>query len=464
MQKYSFLIVLSIFMAGCSDLPEEEHFDFFLDEPCMITNFEQNNLIEGTQLRVESCEQNTWTITLKLPKDFPINSDNCNKWRVGWGDRKPYYDAGVENLRWIDKIDGKTGTIFLGELMRGEGLPNAGQRIVFWNSEPSGYKKVSSAPVIHPNFWPDFNGESIGFSSIVFDKYRQIWITLVNEIDSDTIQTYAAISEDLVHWRSANKGKPVLRSKDFDACTWTSGDRTPIVSEIIQHKGKYYVFMDGEDKSGKRHIGIATADDLLGEYFISKQPILSPKEGTWMDQSVFCAKIAKREKDFILFFDGRNKDGYEQVGRATSTNLTSWAMNENPVLDQHVGWRSASFTSEPSYVQCTGDTVLLMAAGAKEFQESYWHHYITHRSYMDQSGNVNDAQLGAFVSSDGGKSFKPHRNNPVFVNDYSDFYENEHMGGNFEVIEKDSTSYIFYQAKSSSGGMKYCIFLRSQPL
>lgn len=427
----------------------------------MITNLEQNNLIEGTQLRVISIDETNSTIELQLPEKFTIKADNCSNWVVGWGTNKPYFDAGVENIREIKGID--KGKVVLGINKRGKGFPRIGQRIVFWNTKPSGYQKMSNAPVIHPNFWPDFHGQSIGFSSIVFDKYRQVWITLVNEIDSDKIQIYAAYSADLIHWKPANKGKPVLTTEDFKDCIWTRKDRTPLVSEIIQHDGKYYVFMDGEDQSGKRHISIATTVDLLREYHISKEPILSPQtSGSWNDQSVFCAKIAKRQNDFILFFDGRNEEGYERIGRATSTNLTSWKMDDEPVLDQHIGWRSAGFTTEPSYVQCKGDTIFLMAAGAKQFQESYWHHYITHRSYMDLSGNVNDAQLGAFISVDGGKTFKPHPNNPVFVNAYSDLYENEHMGGNFERIVQDSVSYIFYQAKSSSQGMKYSIFMRSK--
>ena len=430
----------------------------------MITNFEQDNLIEGAELRVLTVDEMNSTLHVKLPEDFAINEKNCSNWVLAWGSNKPYFDAGVENIREVKEIDITTGRITLGASKRGKGFPRVGQRIVFWNTEASGYKKVSAAPIIHPDFWPEFNGQSIGFSSIVFDKDRQVWITLVNEIDSEKIQIYAAYSSDLIHWKPANDGEPILRSVDFKECSWTQDDRTPIVSEIIQHKGKYYVFMDGEDTSGKRHIGMATATDLLGSYSISKKAILSPQAGSWNDQSVFCAKIAKRKKDFILFFDGKNEDGYEQVGRAISSDLTTWKMDKEPVIDQHVGWRSAHFTTEPSYVECKGDTVLLMVAGAKQFQESYWHHYITHRSYMDRSGNVNDAQLGAFISTDGGATFTPHRNNPIFVNAYDDSYENEHMGGNFEVIQKDSTSYLFYQAKSSSGGMKYSIFLRSKAI
>lgn len=463
MRHLVLLSVLLLILASCSSLPDERDFDFFLNDPCMISNLEQNNLIEGSHFRVTRLDEKNSFIMLDLPDDFFLNASNCNNWTVGWGMDKPYYDAGVENIREITSIDLTSGTITLGTCKRGSGFPRVGQRIVFWNTTPSGYEKVTSAPVIHPGFWPDFHGQSIGFSSIVFDKYRQIWITLVYEVDSDKTQIYAAISTDMIHWRAARKGKPVLIGDDFSKCSWTSNKRTPRVSEIIHHEGKYYLFMDGEDRLGKRHIGMATAIDLLGEYTIYQKPLLSPEPSTWNESSVFCAKVAKRKNDFIMFYDGRDDSGYEQIGRATSSNLLTWEVDAQPALDQHSGWRSASFTTEPCHIEVHGDTVLLIAAGAKRFQEGYWHRHITHRSYLDKSGNVNDAQLGAFISIDGGKSFQTHPNNPVFVNKYTDPFENEHMGGNFERIEQDSTSYIFYQAKSSFDGMKYSIFLRKKP-
>ncbi len=458
------IFIFALLLTGCSSLPEEKTFDFFLNESCMITNMEQNNLIEGTQLRITAVDSVNATVYLDLPTDFVVTSENYSNWILGWGTGKPYYDAGIENIREIKAIDTKSGKIVLGLAKRGSGFPRIGQRVAFWNMNPSGYKKVTNAPVIHPNFWPEFNGQSIGFSSIVFDRYRQIWITLVNEIDSDKIQTYAAISTDLVHWRAANKGKPVLTGNDFEECSWVTNGQTPIISEIIEHEGTYYLYMDSEDEQGKRHIGLATAQDLLGEYTIYVEPILSPKESSWFDERIFCAKVAKRNKDFLLLFDGRSSDGYEQIGRATSKDLISWKIDAEPVLDQHVGWRSATFTTEPNYIEVHGDTVFLMAAGAKKFQEGFWHNHITHRAFLDRSGNVNDAQLGAFISYDGGKSFHPHAHNPIFVNAYNSPFENEHMGGNFERIDKDSISYIFYQAKSSLGEMKYSIFLRTKPL
>ncbi len=454
---------------GCTAVSNEKAFDFFLNEPCMITNFEQDNRIEGTQLRVVTFNEADSSITVELPSDFAVTSENFQHWTIGWGMGKPYFDAGVENIRSIRKLDVNRGKVFLGESLRGKGFPRIGQRIVFWNTTPSGYEKIQQEPIIRPEFWPAFNGESIGFSSIVYDPKRKHWITLVHEVDTDRIQIYAAISSDLLHWKAGNDGKPILVPADFKQCSWAgkdaSGkfDQTPMVSEIIYEKGTWYVFMDGYDSSGKRHIGLATTNDLLGKYTISDEAILSPQSnGSWNDQSVFCAKVAKRSTDFVLFFDGRNAAGYEQVGRATSKNLKNWKLDKHPVLDQHEGWRSATFTTETNYVEVNSDTIFLMVAGAKQFQESYWHHHFTHRSYMDRSGNVNDAQLGVFISLDGGKTFAPHPNNPIFVNSYSDRFENEHIGGNLERIETDSMSYLFYQAKSSFGSMKYSIFVRSK--
>ena len=66
------------------------------------------------------------------------------------------------------------------------------------------------------------------------------------------------------------------------------------------------------------------------------------------------------------------------------------------------------------------------------------------------------------ISLDGGKSFTPHKKNPIFTNDYSNFYENEHMGGNFELIKTDSIDYIIYQGKSSYIDSKYNILLRER--
>jgi len=89
---------------------------------------------------------------------------------------------------------------------------------------------------------------------------------------------------------------------------------------------------------------------------------------------------------------------------------------------------------------------------------------ITGNRNMGRSGNVDDAQLGIFRSVDGGNTFVAYRYNPVFVNDYSNPYENEHMGGNFELIHTDTADFIIYQAKTSFHGLKYSVLIREKPL
>jgi hypothetical protein len=53
-----------------------------------------------------------------------------------------------------------------------------------------------------------------------------------------------------------------------------------------------------------------------------------------------------------------------------------------------------------------------------------------------------------------------HTNNPIFTNDYSSKYENEHIGGHFKRIETDSANFIICQRKSDYEGLKYNILLR----
>ena len=459
------------FNTSCTDSIETKDFPAIWHEPCMIVNYEQDNTIEGKYIRVETFTSSDSSITLALPSDFYIDESNHENWVIGWGDQIPLYDAGVENIRDIAGIDVQSGKIRLGTLRRGTGFPENDQRLAFWNQNPSGFVNHIGKPIIDPSKWPQFSGESVSFSSIEYDETLQKWIMIINECDTSAIQIYAAQSDDLIHWQPARDGNPILTPDDFRDAAWAGTDptgtihQTPFVSDIVRQDGKWYLFMDGYDDQGLRHIGVAVSEGtLLGPYEVHPQPVLSPgRTGSWNDRSVFYAKIKKHDQGFILFYDGRNADDYERIGMATSTNLTDWTQSDaNPVLDQHSGWRSWKGTTEPNHIEVSEEGIILMAAGVKKFKMGPWHHYITRRMYMDKSGNVDDAQLGIFLSTDGGRSFIAHKSNPVFTNNYANPYENEHMGGNFKLIPTDSVDYLIYQAKSSFRGLKYNVMLRTR--
>ena len=249
----------------------------------------------------ERFSSNDSTIKIKIPTNYYVNNSNCKNWVLGWGTGKPLYDAGVENIRAIKKIDTGNSLIYLGNLLRGTGFPAEEQRIVFWNIKPSGFNNYRKKPIINPAFWPDFTGESIHFSSIEYDSLLKNWIIIVNECDTDKIQIYAAMSENLIDWQAANNGKAILTASDFVSCNWSGKDKTgktgqtPFASDLIRHNNKWYLFLDGYSANGKRHIGLAVSEtSLLGPYKISNNPILSPgTKGNWNDEAVFYAKVKK---------------------------------------------------------------------------------------------------------------------------------------------------------------------------
>jgi hypothetical protein len=460
-----------LFLCSCSEEIKKQDFGSFLSEPCMILNYEQDNTIEGEYLRVSEINFQDSTIIVSIPGDFFIDHSNLSHWLIGWGNDVPLYDAGMENLRTISKIDLSKKAIGLGGIVRGSGLPKKDQRIVFWNINPSGFINKNRRPVIDPSVWPDFAGKSISFGSVEFDSILNKWIIHVNECDTSSIQIYAAMSGDLINWEPANNGAPILKAADFKTCSWAGRDRTnsvsqtPFVSDIVRSRNKWFLFLDGYSIDGKRHIGMAVSENsLLGPYKIFNDPAISPgNEGDWNDEACFYAKVKRHKDGFIMFYDGRNKAGTERIGMATSGDLITWTNSlNNPVIDQHSGWRSSPGTTEPAYIEIRQDTVILMIAGVKTFKMGAWHHYVTKRMYRDRSGNVDDAQLGIYISIDGGNTFAAHPNNPVFTNDYSSPYENEHLGGNFRLIVTDSVEYIFYQAKSVMRGLHYNIMMRAR--
>jgi hypothetical protein len=52
------------------------------------------------------------------------------------------------------------------------------------------------------------------------------------------------------------------------------------------------------------------------------------------------------------------------------------------------------------------DSIFIIVLGAKDFKNDLWTRYISKRSYMDRSGNVDDNQYGFYLSIDGGENWE----------------------------------------------------------
>lgn len=454
-------------------------FPFFLSEKTMIVNEEQDNELEGHYLKVLN-SINDSTIQINLPKNFYLNQRDHSSWILGWHTGNTYYDAGNENLREIISIDNSNNQIVLGKILRGDGYPQKNQRVVFWNRSPSGFKNSTAGKLVNPKWWKVFAGESVEFGAIVFDSLRSNWIMYAQEVDNDNVKIYAATSPDLIHWSVVKNGATFFEPKDFANTEWAGfaeDGKTPQTARmysVVYEKGTYFFFLSGYGKNGKRHIGLLTATDPLnGPFTIHPQPIISPDSFGCDKNGCFYPKICKAKNKFLLYYDGVNAEGIESLCLAESENLLGWKkFSTNPVIAKHYGWRSGSFTSEPNYAKYSNDSVWVMIGGYKKYNTEFnLADSIQNRLPQDKtifssaelekgkciSGNVMDAELGVFLSTDGGYTFRPHINNPVWINDYSDTLQNDHIGGDFF----HHGNLILYQAKSETQ-KRYNILLREK--
>ena|GEM_PF-1518499 len=458
-------------------------FPFFLSEKTMIINTEQNNEIEGHYLKIEKVINDS-TLQINLPENFYLNNTNISNWMLGWPTGVAYYDAGNENLSTIKFINAEKGIIGIGKLLRGNTAPKQGSRVVFWNRAPSGYNDIPMGKLVEPKWWKNFGGESIEFGSIIFDSTSYKWIMYVQEVDTNYVRIYAATSPNLIQWQAANNGKPIFTPTDFNKTPWAGmandgvTPQTPRLYSVIKHKGHWYFFLSGYNSKNKRQIGLITTTNPIGGPFnIYPVPVVTAGVNGCDVNGCFYPKVCAKGEGFIMYYDGVDEQGTETVCLAESNDLLHWEKyNGNPVISNHYGWRSGVYTSEPNYVTAKNDTVWLMCGGYKKYNTEFnKEDSIYNRSPIDKSifsdsetdkgkylsGNVMDAALGAFISTDGGYTFHPHINNPVWVINYSDTLQNDHCGGDFMPINSNGNNYIIYQAKSETL-KRYNILLRKK--
>jgi hypothetical protein len=452
-------------------------FPFFLSDKTMVVNQEQDNEMEGHYLKILKVINDS-TFKINLPAHFYLNNKNDSAWAFGWPTGKPYYDAGNENLRELISIDTITNQIILGKLLRGKGYPGINQRVVFWNRSPSGFKNFDKGKIINPEWWKTFAGKSIEFGAIIFDNVRAQWVMYLQEVDTRHVQIYAAISSDLIHWKAFKNGETLLKPKDFKNAEWAGlaedgvTPQTARIYSAIFENGKYFFFLSGYGKDGKRHIGLITSNDPLnGPFTVSPKPLISPNTYGYDVRGCFYPKVCRMGNKFLLYYDGVGEDGTENLCLAESQNLLNWKkFNHNPVIEKHYGWRSGRFTSEPDYIQCSNDSIWIMIGGYKKYNTDFSsldsnQNRLPHDKSIFSSaerekgqhisGNVMDAELGVFLSIDGGHSFRPHINNPVWLNDYGDSLQNDHLGGDFFR----QGNIILYQAKSEAQ-KRYNVLMR----
>jgi hypothetical protein len=459
------LIVLGLlFMFKKERAEQTQRFDYFLNETSLISNLESNNHIEGTPIVVVHRNGNRIRLSAMPTK---IKDGQKNQWLLGWGAGMPYNNRGVENIRNC-QFAGST-EITLGELIKGSGYPTLGDTLVFWNAKPSGYEIVEN-DLIATSMWKGFAGNSIHFANVVFDSEQNLFYIFANECDTSKIDIYSAVSTNLRQWSPVNNGYPILRTSDFEKVTWCGWNeqgtirQSPFVSDIFFWNNKWYLLLYGFDKNGVRNIGYATAKKLSDKFQIAKTPILTPKKaGKWAEQGVFYPKISCFNDTIYLSFTGINNKNVEHLGLAKGSDIYQLIPLKNePIIYTGSGWRNSDLSSESARIEVKKDSIFILLAGKKKWNDNIVQRRIFKTSYLEEKGNVHISQLGVFLSTDGGKTFIGHTNNPVLINHYATTTLNNHSGGNLARIETDSMSYLIQQEKATLPNSRYLITLKAK--
>lgn len=429
---YISFICISILAMDCQQqdaqsLPPEK-------QQYYISNYSCNNRSELNHIKATLLTKDTLFFGNRIAEAIQqIDSS----WIIGQGTGEIYYDTGKENLFPILEINTKHRWIRISNSSQFK-IENA---LVFWK------KRKLSLPILK-------NKGSWGYSKIIFDSLRQEYQTHFFECDTKRVQLYIGRSKNLINWKKDSL--PILQPNNFKDCNWNlpfpnrNTAVTPLISDIVHHKGKYYCFAYGDDLENKTYISLLITDSLDGTYNIHPDPIVSPDYlSDIANHDVYMPRVVKIKNQWIMFYTAKNELNHESICRATSTDLFNWRTRDRVIISKNEGWNSNQKNQLVSNLQYRNDTLFMWCTGTKS---------TTGIRRKLNKGNVEDIAIGKFYSLDDGNIFTPCDGNPVFGGNPNNTLENDHVGAPIQIITKNDSTYTFYHAKGRKN-KKYTVLL-----
>lgn len=406
----------------------------------MVSCFDKDEPIEKQNYFISNLECNnrkslTYIFAKKQSKDTLFFSKNAinifnqinSKWIVGQGTGKLYFDTGKEIIFSIKKINIRKFYITI----KNSSNFSINKPIVFWNLKKE------------PHFVFPNSKKSWGFGKVIYEEKKNRFTSHIFECDTNRVSLYLSHSKDLKNWiRDKN---PTLTPLDFKNISWNAPDKngkmtvTPLVSDIIYHEKKYYVFVYGDNSKNNTYIGLLTCDSLNGEYKIKKQPILSPnKKSKFSNHDVYFPKIVRYKDQWLMFYTSKNEKNEEVISKAISNDLISWTTIKEDIIYKNNGWNQNRKNQLTAQVQNINDTILIWTTGTKIAKEN-------NRVY--KKGNVLDIAIGKFYSLDGGNTFIEFKGNPIIGGCPKLASENDHIGACFQEILYNNKIHTIYHSK-----------------
>jgi predicted GH43/DUF377 family glycosyl hydrolase len=208
-------------------------------------------------------------------------------------------------------------------------------------------------------------------------NYKNKWYMMYIGMEEKGYETYLAESDDLLHWQSLGKilsftghGWDALQKAGYVALQdplWGGSGR------LLRYEGKYWLSYLGGVLPGYETeplaIGIAwsTTPNLALEWHKLPQPVLTRDQAdvrAFEKQTLYKSYILHDEAEqlgssYVMFYNGKAKDGHEQIGMAVSSDMVNWQrFGKNSVIDNRSG-----ISGDPQVVRI-GDLWVMFYFGA----------------------------------------------------------------------------------------------------
>ena len=173
------------------------------------------------------------------------------------------------------------------------------------------------------------------------DHWYMMYVAITNKVG---YQTFLARSEDLLHWEKLGKILSFDQTNAWDA--WQADGGIALADyhwegthNLEKFNGRYWLSYIGGGKQGYETdplaIGLAWSKNAVKpkEWTrLAENPVLGPKQADvrpYETKTLYKSQIIHDADEtlgwpLVMFYNGKFKNGYEQIGMAVSRDMTHW--------------------------------------------------------------------------------------------------------------------------------------------